>query len=249
MLTKREEYIKKAFFHSLPDDEATEMVKKISSIGEEIGFVGNNMSDNQEKFDKRKHKYDVWIAREVKKDEELIERVFDLRLIIDWAYEEKIDLPRHTFDEALELQRKWHEEMFRKYQIEQINIPDIDNNRIVFRFSDKKHFLYLLDESDLKYEGTVMGHCVGGTSYKTRVRNKKSIILSIRDEKNEPHVTIEINSELRRLVQKYGKSNQPPIEKYNKMYSEYLLFATDFPDLDNKELLSFLNLGFILDKE
>lgn len=249
MLTKREEYIKKSFFSSLPDSEATEMVKKISSIGEEIGFVGNNMSDNQDKFNQRKHKYDVWIAREVKKDEELIDRVLDLRLIIDWAYEEKIDLPRYSFDEALKLQREWHEEMFRKYQIEQINIPSIDNNRIVFRFSDRKHFLYLLNADDLKYEGTVMGHCVGGTSYKTKVKGNKAFILSIRDENNHPHVTIEINTELRRLVQKFGKSNQPPVEKYNRMYSEYLLFATDFPDLDNKELLTFLNLDFILGKQ
>jgi len=45
-------------------------------------------------------------------------------------------------------------------------------------------------EDALKYEGDTMGHCVGG--YTPDVANGKSRIFSLRDEKNEPHVTIEV---------------------------------------------------------
>jgi len=44
-------------------------------------------------------------------------------------------------------------------------------------------------EDALKYEGDVMGHCVGG--YCDDVREGRSRIFSLRDKKGEPHVTIE----------------------------------------------------------
>ena len=46
--------------------------------------------------------------------------------------------------------------MIELYEIEKINIPNVDEDRIVFRFSDKKHFLYLLTPDELKYEGKSM---------------------------------------------------------------------------------------------
>jgi hypothetical protein len=42
----------------------------------------------------------------------------------------------------------------------------------------------------LKYEGEVMGHCVGGECPK--VESGKSRIISLRDAKGEPHVTLEV---------------------------------------------------------
>jgi hypothetical protein len=45
-------------------------------------------------------------------------------------------------------------------------------------------------EAALKYEGDVMGHCVGG--YCDDVLQGKSQIYSLRDKKGEPHVTIEV---------------------------------------------------------
>jgi hypothetical protein len=45
-------------------------------------------------------------------------------------------------------------------------------------------------EEALKYEGDVMGHCVGG--YCPDVESGKSRIYSLRDKKGEPHVTIEV---------------------------------------------------------
>jgi len=245
MLTSREEYIKKAFFSDIPSDEADYLVVKISEIGSSIGFIGGNANQNKYKAEKRKHKYDVWISKEVKKDKELINRTLDMRLIVDWASEIKADIFQFDFEHAFQAQSDWHEEMRRKHQIENLNIPKIDEKRVIFRFSDKEHFLYLLNEKDLKHEGTVMAHCVGGKSYKSRVKNKLSLIFSIRDKNNMPHVTIEVDVKSRRTVQKYGKGNKQPVEKYMRMYGEYALYASDFKNIKDKEVLKFLNINFL----
>ncbi|MEK6830212.1 MAG: PcfJ domain-containing protein [Nanoarchaeota archaeon] len=242
MLTSREEYIKKTFFNDLSEVEATDLVKKISAIGDAIGFIGENINQDQDKAEKRKHKYDVWISKEVKKDKEVLNKMLEIRLIVDWASEINADIFQYSFYEAFNAQQEWHEDMRRKHQIENLDIPDIDENRVIFRFSDKEHFLYLLTANDLVHEGAVMGHCVGGNNYKSKIKNNQSLILSIRDKYNMPHVTIEVDVNSRNTVQKYGKGNKPPVAKYLRMYSEYALFASGFKDLENKEILKFLNL-------
>jgi len=245
MLTSREEYIKKTFFSDIPSDEADMLVKKISDIGSSIGFIGGNANQNEDKSEKRKHKYDVWISKEVKKDKNLIDRILEIRLIVDWASETSADIFQFDFDSAFQAQSDWHEDMRRKYQIENLNVPKLDESRIIFRFSDKEHFLYLLNEKELSREGALMGHCVGGKGYKSKVKNKFALIFSIRDKNNVPHVTIEVDVKSRRTVQKYGKGNQPPIDKYMKMYGEYALYASDFKNIKDKEVLKFLNINFL----
>lgn len=256
MLSKREEYIKKIFLPEnkkegveyLSEDEVNKIVLQISEIGKNLGYFGINISKDKNKNDKRKHKYDVWIAKEAKKNKEILNRIVDLRLIVDWAYETKADLFSYSFDEALSEQARWHVEMLSKYKIEDLKIPEIDESRIVFRFSDKNHFLYILNADELKYEGKIMGHCVGGGSYKQKIKNKISIILSIRDSKNQPHVTIEIDVSTRTVIQQYGKGNSEPVQKYRNLIKEFFLFSTDFKSLENKEMLKFLNLHFLSKK-
>lgn len=252
MLSKRELFIKKIFIPDQKkegveyptDKEAEEIVKKISQVGESLGYIGVNLSKDDEKNNQRKHKYDVWIAKEAKKNISILDRIVDLRLIIDWATETKVDLFAYSFQEAFESQSLWHLEMFSRYDIEKIDIPEIDESRIAFRFSDKNHFLYLLNAEELKYEGKVMGHCVGGNNYKQKLKNGLSLILSIRDSKNEPHVTIEIDVPSRSVIQQQGKSNKEPIKKYKDLIKEFLLFSTDFGGMDNKEIIRFLNINF-----
>lgn len=245
MLTKRESYIKNTFFSDIEEQDAFSIVKKISEIGDSIGFIGVNMNQNQEKSNKRKHKYDVWISKEVKKDNSIVNRTIDIRLIVDWASDTNADIFKFNFNEALQKQIEWHEEMRKKFQVEKIEIKEVDEDRIIFRFSDQEHFLYLLNEKELDQEGKIMGHCVAGKNYKSKIRNNQSLILSIRDKNNLPHVTIEVDINSRNTIQKQGKGNKPPVEKYNRMYFEYALFASDFKGIENKEVLKFLNLDFI----
>lgn len=254
MLTKREEYIKTFFIPIkkkngiiyMSDSEAENIVKKISNIGQNIGFIGQNTSQDLDKIEKRKHKYDVWIAKEARKDLSILDRIIDIRLIIDWATDTKVDLFSHNFKEAIEEQNKWHQQMLIQYEIDDIKIPEIDQERIIFRFGDKNHFLYCLNSNDLKYEGQTMGHCVGGANYKTKVKNKLSLILSLRDKKNEPHVTIEIDVKSSQVVQQYGKGNKEPILKYKKLLKEFALYASNFKGIENPETLKFLNMHFLM---
>lgn len=245
MLTKREEYIKKTFFSHLSEQESIDIVKKISDVGRSIGFIGVNINQDENKSEKRKHKYDVWISKEVKKDIGVIDKMIELRLIVDWASETNADIFQFDFEGAYKAQEEWHEEMRRKFLIENMDVPELDEDRIIFRFSDKEHFLYLLNAGDLKREGAIMGHCVGGNNYKSKVRNKQSLILSIRDKKNMPHVTIEVDVLSRSTIQKFGKGNKPPVDKYMQMYCEYALYASDFKGIRNKEVLKFLNINLL----
>lgn len=76
-------------------------------------------------------------------------------------------------------------------------------------------------EKQLKYEGDVMGHCVGG--YCPDVESGRSRIFSLRDAKGEPHVTVEARpSEEGFMIQQIkGKANLRPKD-------EYLPFVQDF---------------------
>jgi hypothetical protein len=85
----------------------------------------------------------------------------------------------------------------------------------------------------LKYEGDVMGHCVGG--YCDDVLAGRSRIFSLRDARGEPHVTIEAAprargplsgeapdaANLTDIIQIKGKQNRAPND-------EYLPFVQDF---------------------
>lgn len=76
-------------------------------------------------------------------------------------------------------------------------------------------------QDQLKYEGDVMGHCVGG--YCDRVLGGEARIFSLRDAKGQPHVTIETRpgEDAERIIQIKGKQNLAPKE-------EYLPFVQDF---------------------
>ena len=79
MLSSREEFIKKIFLPDqqkegveyLSEDEVNKIVLQISQVGQNLGYFGINVIKDKDKNDKRKHKYDVWIAKEVKKNQSI----------------------------------------------------------------------------------------------------------------------------------------------------------------------------------
>lgn len=251
MLSNRENFIKKIFLPDnrnlskthLSEEEVDVLVKKISEIGDSIGFVGNSFSKDDNKNNKRKHKYDVWIAKEVKKNPLLINKIPEIRLIIDWVLSNKINIFEYSFDLALEKQKEWHVHMFAKHNLEEISIPEIEQSRIVFRCSNSNYFIYLLSEKELNYEGKCMGHCIGQDFYRKKIKNKQSLILSLRDIKNQPHVTIEIDVKRGEVLQQYSKGNTVPPKKYIKLLHEFAFFYSNYPELQNKEILKFLNIN------
>lgn len=76
-----------------------------------------------------------------------------------------------------------------------------------------------LSEKCLGREGAVMGHCVG--AYTGRVATGETNIYSLRDSKNEPHVTLEYRRNA--VAQIQGKQNKPPEEKYHEYVIDFLM--------------------------
>ncbi len=218
-LTRREVYIIDNF------KIEPSIVKTISEIGRISGT----------------HKYDVWLARESKKDINLLANTHDIYYIIDWAKREKPDILTFTFENALKEAQKWHKNLtFDK--VEQKDIEDIDDERIIFRCSDNEHFLLLLKPNELKGEGDMMHHCVG--SYKEKVKTGRSLIISLRDSKNQSYVTIELDTRTCTVVQIRGKSNINPAQKYLKMITEFAIYASGYGKTVDKEILELMNMRF-----
>jgi hypothetical protein len=119
-------------------------------------------------------------------------------------------------------------------------------NDVVFELPNNWKIVRITDKDDLANEGELMGHCVGG--YCNVVYSGSSLIYSLRDPKNEPHVTIEIQGQqtggvkdidgqrwnadgyappLTRtedaweIVQIQGKSNRDPIPEYQEMIRQW----------------------------
>jgi hypothetical protein len=209
-------------------------------LDKKINYLINNFKiseiDANRIFDicKKSHheKYIVWLAKEFKKDNQVIENNEVLIQIFDWVSRKKINILNYSFENALENSKKWHEENFSIKKTENTNSKDEDPT-IIYRCKDKKHFFKLLTPFDLKDEGDMMGNCIGG--YGEKVKNGKSIIISLRDEKNMPHVDIEIDARTGESLQVRGKQNEDPIKKYKSLIIEYVFnIMKEDSDIDNE---------------
>lgn len=255
-LTNREKYNLSFFYPKyLTEQEAIHVVKRISEIGSKTGFVGSQGSDKR-----REHKYDTWIAKVVKDElkrlkkenkvlhTKILDKELEFQNILDWMIAEKVDAFQYDFKSAFEAQEIWHQKIAQEMKINLVDIPELDPKRIIYRCKDQKHFFYILTPSELKYEGINMGHCVGGVSYQNKVKNHKSIIVSLRDEKNKPHVTTEIllQNDLQMNIigvvsqcqGKHTATSWQPLPKYLEKIQEFVLFASDYY---NDETMKFMN--------
>lgn len=191
-------------------------------------------------------KYAVWIAREANKVSDFN---FDsLNKIMDWAHSTKPNILSLSFNDAQKQSDEWHDNLEKNSSKDFAKRLSLDEKRIVYRTIDNKHFFYLLIPSELKYEGQYMGHCIGTNSfYATRLKKNQIQILSLRDENNLPHVTIEMilqQDGLLRTGQISGKGNHPPIDKYQNMITEYGLFLISQKEKqDFSKLMSLMKLS------
>jgi hypothetical protein len=120
---------------------------------------------------------------------------------------------------------------------------DVDpDTKVVKEFEDGWTIKYL-GAQDLAREGELMGHCVGG--YCGQVSSGQTMIYSLRDKKNEPHVTIEIEpatyepNDVYRVIQVQGKGNSTPDPHYDNMVKEFfneygnsLIYGPELVDTD-----------------
>ena len=188
------------------------------------------------------HKYDVWIANEIRKNKKLSNKQRDFQYIIDWARKKHPNISSIGFVEALKLTKEWHKEEFETGKKNKNIKENVEDIRIIYRCKDKSHYFLLLKPEELLREGDMMHHCVG--SYKSKLSSGSCLIVSLRDEKNVPHVTVEVDTYSGRVVQIRGNSNQNPAIKYLKMVHEFALYATGYGDKVDSELVSLMNTQF-----
>lgn len=217
-LTNKEKYL----INSFKLDEI--IVKSISEIGR---LVGTN-------------KYNVFLAKEIKKEPKILDNLNDIQYIVDWAIKTNPNINKLSFEESLKLSDEWHKSI--KFDDNAKNKDKKDDDKILYRCKDGIHYFVLLDVEDLVTEGEIMRNCVG--SYTEKVKSGRSLIVSLRDGKNESHVTIEIDTQTGMTIQTRGKANGEPSPKYLKLITEFAIFASGYSDSMDKELLELMNMKF-----
>lgn len=95
-----------------------------------------------------------------------------------------------------------------------VKLDEMGQMETILEFDDGFSIVSLLDEKSKDWEGTVMGHCVGGNNY------DEEIIYSLRDARYMPHATMQIQDN--KIVQLQGKENKEVIEKYHEYIINFL---------------------------
>jgi len=172
--------------------------------------------------------------------------------VIDWlnamtAENESPNL-RMTWEEAVEAQTEWHRDIARQSRVTELTADQMLGVVSIMEFDDGFRWVDVQTEVCLQHEGTVMGHCVGQGGYTQGVSDSTTKILSLRDANNNPHATIEGNSDKAIIVprnadprqmalfddsveksfvdmsiaQIKGKENRPVVRKYRDYVQEFL---------------------------
>ena len=175
-------------------------------------------------------KHAVWIATQLHKLGQKGTHIprQDIEYILDWVKATTPNLSQYSYDQAKEASDEWHKDFEESEDSENLKYK---SNHVIYTFGNEHAGwrIVRLDPEDCEIEGEKMGHCVG--QYKEKVKEESSWIFSLRDPKNEPHVTIEFRTSLHEhkngkkdmdLIQVQGKSNKEPIDEYKKMIEEWI---------------------------
>jgi len=107
----------------------------------------------------------------------------------------------------------------------------------------------LLTKEAFKFEGDSMGHCVGGYN----PAKQGLSIISLYDEDNLPHVTLEIQN--KNIKQIKGKQNDRPVEKYQEACIKFVRYLVDNKqyevsgDGENIGMMNFENKYYFKDSD
>lgn len=143
-----------------------------------------------------------------------------VRRIFDWAIDERAEIHNYDWVTALAESERWHEEC--KLLSPGGRYRKTDPENIVKEYEDGWTMQKITNEHDLEVEGSKMGHCVGGGGYWRAVERGDAEIYSLRDPKNEPHVTIELaGKDNLEVIQIQGKEDKRPIAEYRERVAEW----------------------------
>lgn len=111
-----------------------------------------------------------------------------------------------SYDEAKAGAEKWTKTLIKKAH----NIVETEEDtKVVKDFKDGYKLVQLVGKNAFKREGKLMRHCVSSYHDKQGV-----LIYSLRDNKNEPHCTIEVTTQGDEIRQIKGKGNGSIHPKY-----------------------------------
>ena len=121
-----------------------------------------------------------------------------------------------SFSDALTAAHAWHEKIATGYQArlkaQELLEKSLIDVELVMSLPDGMSVYKLTSSRALDFESDYMGHCVGAGGYDRGISDGSIEIYSIRDERGEPHVTLEVRNNA--LHQCKGKQNKRPIAKY-----------------------------------
>lgn len=123
------------------------------------------------------------------------------------------------FEVAEQRSVKWHQEMQRRAPATPV---EEDGAQIIKTYTDGYTWRRVVGRAAMDREGNAMGHCVGRLSYYQMVIRAKTEIVSLRDQQNEPHVTIEIGRGGTTIHQIKGKANKDVLPKYLPYVEDFL---------------------------
>jgi hypothetical protein len=127
----------------------------------------------------------------------------------------KISVPR-----LRKLVSSWIYNRNKKQSVDEV--CNIDINPIL-ELDNKFKWVELVSEQSFKNEGILMNNCIAG--YFNKSKNKeRCIIYSLRNDKNEPKVSVEYYPLLHRVMQVRGRSNNLINLKYSKYLAELFNF-------------------------
>lgn len=146
-----------------------------------------------------------------------------------------------SLSEALFIANDWHTHLAASGKI-----MDINAGKVVERYPDGYYWMDL-GTNNSPDEGQAMGHC--------GVDGRATTLISLRDEKGEPHVTLAYNEKTKNIGQVKGKNNKRPVEKYMNYVNDFLgkmvkndnltsfnwSYPVFGPDLNSEEVEKALN--------
>jgi hypothetical protein len=137
------------------------------------------------------------------------------------------DIKNMGFADAVVQSKQWHARLEAarrdpsKFSPKQL----YEGTKDVLPVADSMKWVDLRTPDALSLEGNIMGHCVGGSGYCSGVAKDTTKILSLRDKKGIPHVTIELrkgmDNKFNTINQIKGVGNKPA-EKYFPQIEEFL---------------------------
>ncbi len=193
---------------------------------ETLGLIANLPETELSRLENRKG-FIKWLANVVE-GASRSPSTQDIRYIVDFVVgsaDARIETYK-TFDDAYKASQEWHETLSQGMDQD---VEHRDDAQVIHDFKNG-YKIVDLQQCDLDAEGNAMGHCVG-----TYDLSQGKKIYSLRDARNKPHVTIEIeNNEVEQIK---GKQNEPPVEKYAKMIRAWLK-TTSFDYMSSEDYIS-----------